>query len=76
MRKWLLPLLMLGAGGIGAFFLSEKGRAALRGWLARFQSAPAALDDWNETAQLELERIQSTLNQIAQSLEPRGETGS
>lgn len=75
MRKWLLPLLMLGAGGAGAFLLSERGRLALRSLLTKLQSAPAALDDWNDSAQLELERIQLALEQISQSLEPRGEPG-
>jgi hypothetical protein len=75
MRKWLVPLLMLGAGGAGAFLLSERGRLALRRLLAKLESAPAVLDDWNESAQAELERIQIALEQISQSLEPRGEPG-
>jgi len=75
MRKWLLPLLMLGAGSAGAFLLSERGRAAARRMLEKLQAAPATLDDWNENAQTELERIQLALEQISQSLEPHGETG-
>ena len=75
MRKWLVPLLMLGAGGAGALLLSERGRLALRRLLTKLESAPAVLDDWNESAQTELERIQLALEQISQSLEPRGEPG-
>lgn len=69
MRKWLVPLLALGVGGIGAFFLTPKGRDTIRGLWARFEETPERWKEWNESAQLELERIQNTLNQISQSLE-------
>jgi hypothetical protein len=72
MRKWLVPLLALGAGGIGAFFLTSKGRETVRELWARFEETPVRWKEWNESAQLELERIQSTLNQISQSLESQG----
>ena len=74
MRKWWLPLLMIGAGGAGAVLMTEKGRAALRGLLAKLESAPSHWDDWSESAQDELERIQSALEQIARTLEPHGDT--
>ena len=69
MRKWLVPLLALGAGGIGAFFLTAKGRETVRALWARFEATPERWQEWNESAQLELERIQNSLNQISQSLE-------
>jgi len=69
MRKWLVPLLALGAGGIGAFFLTAKGRETVRGLWARFEATPERWQEWNESAQLELERIQNSLNQISRSLE-------
>jgi hypothetical protein len=69
MRKWLVPLLALGAGGIGAFFLTPKGRETIRGLWARFEDSPKRWKEWNESAQSELERIQNALNQISQSLE-------
>ena len=72
MRKWLVPLLALGAGGVGAFFLTPKGRETVRGWWARFEPNPERWQDWNDSAQLELERIQNALNQISQSLESHG----
>ena len=75
MRKWLVPLAVLGAGGVGAFFASSKGREMLRRWLAVWDEAPERWDEWNDAAQTELDRIQATLNQIAQSLEPHGEPG-
>ncbi len=75
MRKWFVPLTVLGVGGIGAFLLSDKGRDTLRRWQALFDEAPERWDEWNENAQLELERIQTALNQIAESLRPRSELG-
>ena len=69
MRKWLVPLLALGAGGISAFFLTAKGRETVRSFWARFEATPERWQEWNESAQLELERIQNSLNQISRSLE-------
>jgi hypothetical protein len=75
MRKWLTTLAVLGIGGIGAFLLSDKGHEVLRRWLADLRDSSEQWDQWNESAQLELERIQAALNQIAQSLEPHSELG-
>ena len=75
MRKWFVPLTVLGVGGIGAFLLSDKGKETLRRWRSRFEEAPERWVEWNENAQIELERIQAALNQIAESLEPRSQTG-
>ncbi len=75
MRKWLVALGVLGVGGVGAFLFSERGQQALRRLLARFEENREPWCDWNQAAQVELERIQSALNQIAQSIEPHGETG-
>lgn len=70
MRKWFVPLTVLGVGGIGAFLLTDKGRETLQRWRAAFYGAPQRWEQWNESAQLELERIQEALNQIAESLGP------
>jgi hypothetical protein len=70
MRKWFVPLTVLGVGGIGAFFLTDKGKETLRRWRAVFVDAPQRWETWNENAQLEPERIQIALNQIKESLEP------
>ena len=75
MRKWFVPLTVLGVGSIGAFLLTDKGTETLRRWRAGFDEAPERWLEWNENAQLELERIQAALNQIAKSLGPRGEMG-
>ena len=75
MRKLFVTLAVLGVGGVGAFLYTDKGRETARRWMARLQNAPERWDEWNESAQEELENIRTAVNQIAQSLEPRMETG-
>jgi len=75
MRRWYVPLTVLGLGSIGAFLLSERGRSKLRGLMENFQSAPDRWLEWNESAQGELDRIQAALDRIAESLDPRPEMG-
>jgi hypothetical protein len=69
MRRWYVPLTVLGLAGLGALIVSPRGRQALA-WLAEnFTKAPAALLQWNETTQRELERLRAAVNQLADSLE-------
>jgi hypothetical protein len=75
MRKWFVTLAALGVGGLGAFLLSEKGRQSLRRLLDEFGDATERWDEWNESAERELECIRAALNQIAESLETHGEAG-
>ena len=75
MRKWFVPLTVLGVGGIGAFLLTDKGRETMRRWRARLEEGPERWGEWNENAQLELERIQDALQRVAESLGPRSEMG-
>ncbi|HYV76024.1 MAG TPA: hypothetical protein VFB24_17355 [Candidatus Binatia bacterium] len=75
MRKWLVPLIVFSAGGIGAYLLTGRRRGALRDWLAELFESPEQWQEWNEAALAELERIQQALNQIAQSLEPQEQAG-
>jgi hypothetical protein len=75
MRRWFVPLTMLGLGSIGAFLLSERGRGILRDIFEDFEEAPDRWQEWNENAQSELDRIQAALNRIAESLEPQAELG-
>jgi hypothetical protein len=69
MRRWYVPLTVLGLGGVGAFLLSERGRSAIRGIIQSFREAPDRLMEWNENLDSELDRIQTALNQIAESLD-------
>ena len=74
MRRWYVPLTVLGLGSIGAFLLSERGRNSLRAMFEDFDE-PERWLEWNENAQRELDRIQAALNRIAESLEPRTQLG-
>jgi hypothetical protein len=67
MRKVYVPLTLLGVGGIGWLFLTERGREALR-WIGE-SIAQGRLLQWNEAAQRELDRIQIALNRVAESLQ-------
>jgi hypothetical protein len=75
MRRWYVPLTVLGLGGIGALLLSERGRSAVRSIFDRFQQAPDRLQEFNDTLEGELDRIQAALDQIADSLDPHPELG-
>ena len=68
MRKWTMPLAVLGVGGLGYLILSERGQRAL-GWLIEnISQGPGKFLEWNEAAQRELDRIQVALNRVSESL--------
>lgn len=69
MRKWYVPATVVGLSGLGALLLTERGRAGLRWILENLQRAPDRLLEWNDSAQHELERIQTSLNRVASTLE-------
>jgi hypothetical protein len=69
MRKWFVPLTMLGIGGIGVLILSETGRRGLEWLFEQMEEAPDRLAEWNESAQSELEKIQASLNELAETLQ-------
>ncbi|HXZ79302.1 MAG TPA: hypothetical protein VEG30_05180 [Terriglobales bacterium] len=69
MRKWYVPVTLLGIGGLGALFLTERGQRFLN-WLGQeVPSTPQELLGWNESAQEQLERIQATLDRMAESMQ-------
>ena len=70
MRRWFLPLAVFGIGAMGAFAVSDAGRQTLRWLRDQFDEAPDHLLTWNEAAQHELDRIEATLNRIAESITP------
>ena len=71
MRKWFLPLTVLGIGGVGALLFSERGRRGLEWLFDRLDEAPDRLAEWNESAQSELEKIQNALNELSDTLQTR-----
>lgn len=72
MRRWYVPLTIMGVGGLGALLLSERGRAVLQKLM---EKAPERLLDWNDNLQDELDHIQMALDQIAESLDLHPELG-
>ena len=69
MRKWYVPLTLLGLGGLGALLFSGRVRTSIAGALERAPKAPKQLRGWNDTAQKELSRIQNALDRIAAQME-------
>ncbi len=69
MRRWYVPLTLLGLGGLGWLFLTERGRLFARWAADHVHEAPDRFLEWNEAAQRELDRIQMALNRVADSLQ-------
>ncbi len=69
MKKWYMPLAILGVGSVGALLLSERGRQALR-WVAEnLERHQDKIVDWNEAAQREFERLEEALDRVADNIE-------
>lgn len=75
MRRWYVPLAVLGLGSLGVVLLSERGRRGLRSFLQNLDQVPDRLLEWNDGLQDELNRIQTVLDRVAESVEPRPEMG-
>jgi hypothetical protein len=75
MRRWFLPLTVIGLGSVGAFLLSERGRETLRGLLKKHRNSPEGWQELNAGVQSEMDRIQAALDQIAASIDPRPQMG-
>jgi hypothetical protein len=69
MRKWYAPLVLLGLGGVAMLLLTERGRSCLRWASENLRRAPESLLGWNEAAQRELDRVQTALNRVAETLQ-------
>jgi hypothetical protein len=69
MRKWYLPVTVIGLSGLGLLFLTDRGRKAVTWVFENMHRAPDRLLEWNDVAQRELDRIQTALNRVAESLE-------
>lgn len=72
MKNWKVPLAVFGLGSVGAVFFALRGQPLARWVKARVQGAPARLAGWNESAQQELARLESALNEIDQSIRANG----
>ena len=56
-------------GGLGVFLVTEKGRELVSGLARHLERAPESIEQLANATQAELDRIQQTLNQIAERLE-------
>ena len=61
---------VVGLGGLGVMLLTPKGRQTLRLAVEKMQFGSRRLEEWNQAAQDELERIQGALDELTQSLQP------
>ena len=74
MKKWFLPITVIGLSGLGVLFGTEKGRAQMmkmqrvRGLADELSTAPQRLSQLNESLDDELASIQSSLNEVARRL--------
>jgi hypothetical protein len=68
MRRWYVPLTVLGLAGLGALILTQRGRQVLDWLVENLENAPDALLEWNEAVQSELERLRTAVDQLADSL--------
>jgi DNA-directed RNA polymerase sigma subunit (sigma70/sigma32) len=59
-------------GGLGVFLLSERGREVVRSIGHHLDKAPKTIEQFADATQVELDRIQQTLNQIAARLQVAG----
>ena len=69
MRKWYLPLAVLGVAGLAALVLSERGRESVLRMLGRMDDAPEPFRGWNDAAQRELESLQDALERLSDTLQ-------
>jgi hypothetical protein len=78
MRRWYLPITVLGLGSVGvlgAFLYSDRGRRSVRGMMEKLNRSPEGWRELNDSLQGELDRIQAALDRIAESLDPHPELG-
>jgi hypothetical protein len=68
MRKWFVPMTVLGLAGLGALILSPRGRRALARLVEALSAMPQAFLGWDEKTQRDLERLRAAVDQLSDSL--------
>lgn len=64
MRKWYLPLTILGLGSLTVLVATERGRGFLRQVGRGLDRAPDHLRDWSDAFDDEMARIQGTIDSL------------
>ena len=67
MRKWYVSLTMLGLGGLGMLFVTERGKRAVKTLLEHLEE-PEGAADFHAGVDRELAQIESELDEIAAEL--------
>lgn len=68
MRKWYVPLTMLGLGGLGLLFVSDRGQHAVRWLLDEFDQAQDEVARFHAGVDRELAQIERALLAIEAEL--------
>jgi hypothetical protein len=64
MRKWYLPLTVLGLGSLGVLIATERGRSMLRQVGQGLDRAPDQLRQLSDAFEDEVSKIQATLDSL------------
>ena len=69
MKKWYVPVTLLGISGLGLLFASERGRARVRRVVDQFMEHGDPLGEFNKFCEEQLQTIQENLDRLAEALE-------
>ena len=69
MKKWYLPVTVLGLSGLGLLFASERGRDRMRHAFDRLVEHGDPLGEFNKFCEEQLDTIQRNLDRLAEALE-------
>jgi len=67
-RRWTIPLTLAGLGGLGAMLFSSRGRKLIHSAAERTGTNSGREVAWNDSAQMELNRIQQELKELEHSI--------
>lgn len=68
MRKWFVPLTVIGLSGLGLAAASPTARRRMNRFFQAVAQAPSRLETFNDVLESELDTIQRAINEIAQAL--------
>jgi hypothetical protein len=69
MKKWYLPVTVLGLSGLGLLFASERGRQRVRQVFEKLIEHGDPLGEFNKFCEDQLEMIQRNLDRLSDALE-------
>lgn len=69
-RKWTIPLMLAGLGGVGAALFTGRGRQFIRQAAWRLEpKAKSVSAAWNEAARNELTQLQQAVSELERNLD-------